>query len=91
MNDLISRDVLRPFAHHVTDNIIGVERCVVDWEDIEETPAVDAVDIEKALAWLEEYSILDRHEVYTNGALLVPLFRVEQALIDKAYNGLREG
>lgn len=53
--------------------------------------APDAVDIEKALAWLEDYSILDRHEVYTNGVLLVPLFRVEQALVYKAYNGFREG
>jgi hypothetical protein len=44
-NDLISRSALRPRAYHVTDNIIGVERCVVDWEDIEEAPAVDAVEV----------------------------------------------
>lgn len=123
-DDLISRSALANFAYHATDNM-DVERCVVDWEDIEDAPAVDAVsrsvfeqvqwerdvamqqlkdhgipfggtapdavDIEKALAWLEDYSILDRHEVYTNGVLLVPLFRVEQALVNKAYNGLREG
>ena len=65
------------------------------WISVEDIPfggtAPDAVDIEKTLAWLEDYSILDRHEVYTNGVLLVPLFRVEQALVDKAYNGLLEG
>ena len=44
-NDLISRSALRTLAYHVTDNIIGVERCVVDWEDIEDTPAVDAVEV----------------------------------------------
>ena len=60
-------------------------------KDVKRKPAVDAVDIEKALAWLEDYSILDRHEVYTNGVLLVPLFRVEQAFVHKAYNGFREG
>ena len=44
-NDLISRSALRSLAYHVTDNIIGVERCVIDWEDIEDAPAVDAVEV----------------------------------------------
>ena len=44
-NDLISRSALRTLAYHVTDNIIGVERCVVDWDDIEDAPAVDAVEV----------------------------------------------
>lgn len=41
-NDLISRSELANFAYHATDNM-DVERCVVDWEDIEDAPAVDAV------------------------------------------------
>ena len=54
-------------------------------------PAVDAVDADKALEWLEGYTFADTKQVYTNGTVLVPLFRVRQALKDKAYNGLREG
>ncbi len=53
--------------------------------------AVDAVDADKALEWLEGYTFTDTKQVYTNGTVLVPLFRVRQALKDKAYNGLREG
>jgi hypothetical protein len=89
-NDLISRSALLEESQVIID-IDGDDYFVVYESDIKDAPAVDAVDIEKALAWLEDYSILDRHEVYTNGVLLVPLFRVEQALVDKAYNGLREG
>lgn len=54
-------------------------------------PAVDAVDADKALEWLEGYTFSDTKQVYTNGTVLVPLFRVRQALKDKAYNGLMEG
>lgn len=49
------------------------------------------VDIEKALKFIESYAFKDEKEVYTNGTILVPLFRVKQALIDKAYNGFRGG
>ena len=51
----------------------------------------DTVDIDKALEWLEGYVIKDSLQVYTNGSLLVPLFRVRQALKDKAYEGFKEG
>lgn len=87
-NDLISRSALWTDIMMLPHNgdIISSEEVE---QTIVEAPAVDVVDIEKALAWLEDYSILDRHEVYTNGTLLVPLFRVEQALVHKAYNGLR--
>lgn len=54
-------------------------------------PAVNAVDADKALEWLEGYTFTDTKQVYTNGTVLVPLFRVRQALKDKAYNGLMEG
>lgn len=47
-------------------------------------------ETDKALEWLKGYAFKDSEEVYTNGAVLVPLFRVEQALKDKAYNGLYE-
>ena len=49
------------------------------------------IDVDKAIEWLERYIIVDAKEVYTNGIELVPMFRVEQAFRDKAYNGLYEG
>lgn len=58
---------------------------------IEFLAAVKTVDVARALEWLEGYTITDTEQVYTNGAVMVPLFRVKQALEDKAYNGLREG
>ena len=68
------------------------------WEDydnvdfaVQNLPAVDAVDADKALEWLEGYTFTDTKQVYTNGTVLVPMFRVRQALKDKAYNGLMEG
>ena len=39
----------------------------------------------------ELFRITDTKQVYTNGTVLVPMFRVRQALKDKAYNGLMEG
>lgn len=48
------------------------------------------VDVDKAIQFLEGYAFKDDKEVYTNGTILLPLFRVKQALIDKAYNGFHE-
>lgn len=48
-------------------------------------------EVDKAIEWLAGYAFADDEQVYTNGAVLIPLFRVEQALKDKAYNGLLEG
>lgn len=58
---------------------------------IEYIPAADVVEVDKAMEFIESYSFKDDKKVYTNGSVLVPLFRVKQALIDKAYNGLFEG
>ena len=58
---------------------------------IDNVPTVDTVEADKALAWIEGYAFTDTEQVYTNGAVLVPLFRVKQALEYKAYNGLMEG
>lgn len=58
---------------------------------LKEGNAVNAADADKALEWLEGYTLTDTKQVYTNGTVLVPLFRVRQALKDKAYNGLMEG
>lgn len=55
------------------------------------TVPTDTVDIDKALEWLERYAIKDSLQVYTNGSLLVPLFRVRQVLKDKVYEGFKEG
>lgn len=54
-------------------------------------PAVDAVDVDKAMTWLEGYTMTDTEKIYSNGTVFVPLYRVKQAFVDKAYNGLREG
>lgn len=49
------------------------------------------VDADAALKFLRQYAIKDSKEVYTNGSELVPLFRIEQALVDEAYKGFKEG
>lgn len=54
-------------------------------------PTADVVDVGKALEWLQGYTFADIKQAYTNGTVLVPLFRVKQAFEDKAYNGLMEG
>ena len=56
-----------------------------------ERDADDNVDVDKAMAFIESYAFADSKEIYTNGSELVQLFRVKQALVDKAYNGLFEG
>lgn len=58
---------------------------------IEAIPAAEVLDVDKAMRFIEDYAFKDEEEVYTNGAVLVPLFRVKQALVDKAYNGFFEG
>ena len=57
---------------------------------LENAPAVDAVEVDKAMAWLEGYTMTDTEQIYSNGTVFVPLFRVKQAFVDKAYNGLQE-
>lgn len=49
------------------------------------------VDVEKALAWLQGYTTTDTEQVYSNGCVFVPLYRVKQAFEDKAYNGFCVG
>ena len=53
--------------------------------------AADVVDVDKAMKFLEDYAFKDEKEFYTNGTILVPLFRVKQAFVDKAYNGFHVG
>ena len=91
-NDLISRSAL--LADIQTDVEDGGVSGMVGGalkRYVKRAPAVDAVDADKALEWLEGYTFTDTKQVYTNGTVLVPLFRVRQALKDKAYNGLMEG
>lgn len=52
---------------------------------------IDQVDVDKAIQFIEKYSFEDKERIYTNGSILVPLFRVKQSLVDKAYNGFLEG
>ena len=68
-----------------------ITNCIAEVMNAPAVDAVDAVDADKALEWLEGYTFTDTKQVYTNGTVLVPLFRVRQALKDKAYNGLMEG
>lgn len=86
--DLISRSAL--LAELNDDKYTWEDYDNVDFA-VQNLPAVDAVDADKALEWLEGYTFIDTKQVYTNGTVLVPLFRVRQALKDKAYNGLMEG
>lgn len=91
-NDLISRSaLLEDIQTDVEDG--GVSGMVGGAlkRYVKRAPAVDAVDADKALEWLEGYTLTDTKQVYTNGTVLVPMFRVRQALKDKAYNGLMEG
>lgn len=87
-NDLISRSAL--LAELNDTKYAWQDYDAVDFA-VQNLPAVDAVDADKALEWLEGYTFNDTKQVYTNGTVLVPLFRVRQALKDKAYNGLMEG
>ncbi len=93
-NDLISRSAL--IAEHcdgcdaLTHGLCDHDVCGAA-QLIMEAPAVDAVEVDKAMAWLEGYTVTDTEQIYSNGIVYVPLFRVEQAFVDKAYNGLREG
>ena len=105
-DDLISRSALseKLQAHHdffingwggfsnlPTKDKVRVDEITSCIAEVMNAPAVDAVDADKALEWLEGYTFTDTKQVYTNGTVLVPMFRVRQALKDKAYNGLREG
>lgn len=37
----------------------------------------------RIIDFIIEYSFKDKHELYTNGAILVPLFRVLDAIVQK--------
>ena len=91
-NDLISRSALIDDILAAAENggmgalVAGTLRRYVLRQ-----PAVDAVEVDKAMAWLEGYTMTDTKKIYSNGIVYVPMFRVEQAFVDKAYNGLQEG
>lgn len=99
MSEYISRDELlkiRPFTCYMGLSVSEYDEGFLDCADeareaIKNLPEKDILDIDKALEWLTGYIIKDDKEVYTNGTDLVPLFRVKQALKEKAYNGLCEG
>lgn len=84
-NDLISRSALKK------DLLDRSFFPAIVKTALENAPAVDAVEVDKAMAWLEGYTMTDTKQIYSNGTVFVPLFRVEQAFVDKAYNGLQEG
>jgi hypothetical protein len=92
-NDLISRSAL--IAEHCSGcDVLADGLCDYDVcgsvQLMMEAPAVDAVEVDKAMAWLEGYTMTDTKQIYSKGIVYVPLFRVEQAFVDKAYNGLQE-
>ena len=90
MQKLIEVNTAREFANtFLPDPILKMAVNAV----LENCPAadMDTVEVEKALKWLEGYTVTDVERVYSNGTVYVPLFRVKQALEDKAYNGLLEG
>lgn len=60
------------------------------FNEIKETWNQRAVEVDKALKWLEDKCAFnDEKQVYTNGARMVTMLRVRQAFEDKAYNGFR--
>ena len=96
MEEYISREA----ALETVREVVGLEYGVVEDLDVEDNevylnvknlPAADVLDVDKAMRFIEDYAFKDEEEAYTNGAVLVPLFRVKQALVDKAYNGFFEG
>ena len=102
-NDLISRSALTacvvntpskvcqdaPYDHVWFTRLVDREQEILDM--IENAPAVDAVEVDKAMTWLEGYTMTDTKQIYSNGTVFVPLYRVKQAFVDKVYNGLQEG
>lgn len=95
-NDLISRSdaIKRAKAAEIKmESINGIKAVPMDSvaQFLSILPAVDAVEVDKAMVWLEGYTMTDTEQIYSNGTVYVPLFRVKQAFVDKAYNGLREG
>lgn len=66
----------------------GIEFAI---DTVKQQKAAQAVDVDKALQWLEGYTMTDTKQVYSNGCVYVPLYRVKQAFEDRAYNGLLEG
>ena len=96
MEECISREA----ALETVREGLGLEYGVVEDLDVEDNEvylnvknlrAADVLDVDKAMLFIEDYAFKDEKEVYTNGAVLVPMFRVKQALVDKAYNGLFGG
>lgn len=88
-NDLISRSALQKEIDCCDIETYADRQTII--EQIALAPAVDAVEVDKAMAWLEGYTMTDTKQIYSNGIVYVPMFRVEQAFVDKAYNGLQEG
>lgn len=93
MSDLISRSALLEASECCDCPSCGdddCDFCHIPIEAVENAPAVDAVDVDKALTWLEGYTMTDTEKIYSNGTVFVPLYRVKQAFVDKLYNGLWE-
>lgn len=93
MDEYISREALLEATRKRIKEANSYRMAVVDNEFIDiinDAESVDVVEIEAALNFIRGYAFKDRGEIYTNGSILVPLFRVEQALVDKAYRGLKE-
>ena len=96
MDELIYRDALIEKMGERAKKYSKIDECteLTIYEDmhiVNNAPAVDTVEVDKAMAWLEGYTMTDTKQIYSNGIVFVPLFRVKQAFVDKAYNGLQEG
>lgn len=95
MEEYISREAAKARVLSLSGKMLTSHKGVVFTDDvlreIESIPAADVLNVDKAMRFIENYAFKDEKEAYTNGAVLVPLFRVKQALVDKAYNGFFAG
>ena len=76
-NDLISRSALLEAMRSVIDDSTCPMHLAAEIDQIIDfAPAVDAVEVDKAMAWLEGYTMTDTEQIYSNGIVYVPLFRM---------------
>ena len=92
--DLAAVAALRAYAAATDNAELAVD--IINWVGADPNEPLTAerdaaVDADKAILWLKDYVFEDSRKIYTNGARIIPYFRVLQALRDKAYNGLKEG
>ena len=78
MNCLELKDRIAELEEYIKGNEQDAKAFVNGWHKDLETEIKQFA--ENVLKFVKEYAFKDRKEIYTNGTILVPLFRVEYAL-----------